>query len=326
LLALALGALFWFALDPTILAGFSAGSLVAFITAAAQMGKPIRTLSGVQSIIQRGLAAAEDVFAQIDVPPEPDRGTTPVARAKGEIVMERVSFRYPETNEYALENISLQLKPGETVALVGRSGSGKSTLVQLLLRFYTPDHGEIRLDDLVIEEYALADYRSQFGVVSQNISLFSDTIINNIAFGQRADASYESVLAAARQAHAIEFIEALPDGLDTTLGDGGAGLSGGQKQRLAIARALLKDAPILVLDEATSALDTESETYIQEALAEFCKDRTTLVIAHRLSTIENADRVVVLDQGCVVASGPHKQLLNDSPLYARLHKHEISQS
>jgi subfamily B ATP-binding cassette protein MsbA len=326
LLAFALGALFWFALDPTILAGFSAGSLVAFITAAAQMGKPIRTLSGVQSIIQRGLAAAEDVFAQIDVPPEPDRGTTPVARAKGEIVMERVSFRYPETNEYALENISLQLKPGETVALVGRSGSGKSTLVQLLLRFYTPDHGEIRLDDLVIEEYALADYRSQFGVVSQNISLFSDTIINNIAFGQRADASYESVLAAARQAHAIEFIEALPDGLDTTLGDGGAGLSGGQKQRLAIARALLKDAPILVLDEATSALDTESETYIQEALAEFCKDRTTLVIAHRLSTIENADRVVVLDQGCVVASGPHKQLLNDSPLYARLHKHEISQS
>lgn len=326
LLALALGALFWFALDPTILAGFSAGSLVAFITAAAQMGKPIRTLSGVQSIIQRGLAAAEDVFAQIDISPEPDRGTTPLARAKGEIVMERVSFRYPEASEYALENISLQLKPGETVALVGRSGSGKSTLVQLLLRFYAPDHGEIRLDDLVIEEYALADYRRQFGVVSQNISLFSDTIANNIAFGHMADASYESVLAAARQAHAIEFIEALPQGLDTTLGDGGAGLSGGQKQRLAIARALLKDAPILVLDEATSALDTESETYIQEALAEFCKDRATLVIAHRLSTIENADRVVVLDQGCIVASGPHEQLLNDSPLYARLHKQEISQS
>lgn len=326
LLALALGALFWFALDPTILAGFSAGSLVAFITAAAQMGKPIRTLSGVQSIIQRGLAAAEDVFAQIDISPEPDRGTTPLPRAKGEIVMERVSFRYPEASEYALENISLQLKPGETVALVGRSGSGKSTLVQLLLRFYAPDHGEIRLDDLVIEEYALADYRRQFGVVSQNISLFSDTIANNIAFGHMADASYESVLAAARQAHAIEFIEALPQGLDTTLGDGGAGLSGGQKQRLAIARALLKDAPILVLDEATSALDTESETYIQEALTEFCKDRATLVIAHRLSTIENADRVVVLDQGCIVASGPHEQLLNDSPLYARLHKQEISQS
>lgn len=326
LLALALGALFWFALDPTILAGFTAGSLVAFITAAAQMGKPIRTLSGVQSIIQRGLAAAEDVFEQIDIAPEPDRGTTPVTRAKGEIVIERLSFRYPEANEYALENVSLQLKPGETVALVGRSGSGKSTLVQLLLRFYTPEHGEIRLDDLVVEEYALADYRRQFGVVSQDISLFSDTIANNIAFGEMGQASYDAVLSAAQQAHATEFIEAQPQGLDTVLGDGGAGLSGGQKQRLAIARALLKDAPILILDEATSALDTESETYIQEALAGFCKDRTTLIIAHRLSTIESADRVVVMDEGRIVAFGPHQQLLIDSPLYARLHKQEIAQS
>ena len=326
LLALALGALFWFALDPIILAGFTAGSLVAFITAAAQMGKPIRTLSGVQSIIQRGLAAAEDVFEQIDIAPEPDRGTTPVTRAKGEIVIERLSFRYPEANEYALENVSLQLKPGETVALVGRSGSGKSTLVQLLLRFYTPEHGEIRLDDLVVEEYALADYRRQFGVVSQDISLFSDTIANNIAFGEMGQASYDAVLSAAQQAHATEFIEAQPQGLDTVLGDGGAGLSGGQKQRLAIARALLKDAPILILDEATSALDTESETYIQEALAGFCKDRTTLIIAHRLSTIETADRVVVMDEGRIVAFGPHRQLLIDSPLYARLHKQEIAQS
>ena len=326
LLALALGALFWFALDPTILAGFTAGSLVAFITAAAQMGKPIRTLSGVQSIIQRGLAAAEDVFEQIDIAPEPDRGTTPVTRAKGEIVIEHLSFRYPEANEYALENVSLQLKPGETVALVGRSGSGKSTLVQLLLRFYTPEHGEIRLDDLVVEEYALADYRRQFGVVSQDISLFSDTIANNIAFGEMGQASYDAVLSAAQQAHATAFIEAQPQGLDTVLGDGGAGLSGGQKQRLAIARALLKDAPILILDEATSALDTESETYIQEALAGFCKDRTTLIIAHRLSTIESADRVVVMDEGRIVAFGPHQQLLIDSPLYARLHKQEIAQS
>ena len=326
LLALALGALFWFALDPTILAGFTAGSLVAFITAAAQMGKPIRTLSSVQSIIQRGLAAAEDVFEQIDIAPEPDRGTTPVTRAKGEIVIERLSFRYPEANEYALENVSLQLKPGETVALVGRSGSGKSTLVQLLLRFYTPEHGEIRLDDLVVEEYALADYRRQFGVVSQDISLFSDTIANNIAFGEMGQASYDAVLSAAQQAHATAFIEAQPQGLDTVLGDGGAGLSGGQKQRLAIARALLKDAPILILDEATSALDTESETYIQEALAGFCKDRTTLIIAHRLSTIESADRVVVMDEGRIVAFGPHQQLLIDSPLYARLHKQEIAQS
>ena len=326
LLALALGALFWFALDPALMSGFSAGSLVAFITAAAQMGKPIRTLSGVQSIIQRGLAAAEDIFEQIDTPPEPDRGTTPLQRARGELEVERLSFRYPGCDDYALENVSLHLAPGETVALVGRSGSGKSTLVQLLLRFYAPDHGEVRLDDLIVDEYRLADYRRQFAVVSQSINLFSDTIRNNIAFGETADASYDAVLAAARGAHAIEFIEQQPNGLDTVLGDGGAGLSGGQKQRLAIARALLKDAPILILDEATSALDTESEAFIQDALAEFCKQRTTLVIAHRLSTIENADRVVVLDGGRIVASGPHQQLLAESPLYARLHKRDWAES
>jgi len=326
LLALALGALFWFALDPTLMSGFSAGSLVAFITAAAQMGKPIRTLSGVQSIIQRGLAAAEDIFEQIDTPPEPDRGTTPLQRARGELEVERLSFRYPGCDDYALENVSLHLAPGETVALVGRSGSGKSTLVQLLLRFYAPDHGEVRLDDLIVDEYRLADYRRQFAVVSQSINLFSDTIRNNIAFGETADASYDAVLAAARGAHAIEFIEQQPNGLDTVLGDGGAGLSGGQKQRLAIARALLKDAPILILDEATSALDTESEAFIQDALETFCKQRTTLVIAHRLSTIENADRVVVLDGGRIVASGPHQQLLAESPLYARLHKRDWAES
>ena len=326
LLALALGALFWFALDPTLMSGFSAGSLVAFITAAAQMGKPIRTLSGVQSIIQRGLAAAEDIFEQIDTPPEPDRGTTPLQRARGELEVERLSFRYPGSDDYALENVSLHLAPGETVALVGRSGSGKSTLVQLLLRFYAPDHGEVRLDDLIVDEYRLADYRRQFAVVSQSINLFSDTIRNNIAFGETADASYDAVLSAARGAHAIEFIEQQPNGLDTVLGDGGAGLSGGQKQRLAIARALLKDAPILILDEATSALDTESEAFIQHALATFCQQRTTLVIAHRMSTIENADRVVVLDGGRIVASGPHQQLLAESPLYARLHKQDWAES
>ena len=326
LLALALGALFWFALDPSLMAGFSAGSLVAFITAAAQMGKPIRTLSGVQSIIQRGLAAAEDIFEQLDTPPEPDRGTTPLTRARGEVEIERLSFRYPGSDNYALENVSLHLAPGETVALVGRSGSGKSTLVQLLLRFYSPEHGEIRLDDLIVDEYRLADYRKQFAVVAQSISLFSDTIRNNLALGETRDASYDEILAAARRAHAIEFIEQMPQGLDTVLGDGGAGLSGGQKQRLAIARALLKDAPVLILDEATSALDTESETFIQDALTEFCRERTTLVIAHRLSTIENADRVVVLDGGRVVASGPHQQLLTESALYARLHKQDFEGS
>lgn len=324
LLALALGALFWFALDPDILAGFSAGSLVAFITAAAQMGKPIRTLSGVQSVVQRGLAAAEDVFEQFDQKPEPDRGTTRIRRAEGRIELEAVEFSYPGAREAALKGVSLVVEPGETVAIVGRSGSGKSTLVQLLLRFYGADRGEVRLDDLLVSEYALADYRRQFSVVSQSIHLFSDTVRNNIAFGDLADASYDDVLRACRLAHAIEFIERMPQGLDTVLGDGGAGLSGGQRQRLAIARALLKDAPILILDEATSALDTESEALIQAALDEVTRDRTTLIIAHRLSTIEQADRVVVLDQGRVIAQGQHASLLEQNGLYAKLYRQGVA--
>lgn len=319
LLAFALGALFWFALDPEILAGFSAGSLVAFITAAAQMGKPIRTLSGVQSVIQRGLAAAEDVFAQLDQLPELDRGTTGIQRASGRIELEDVSFCYPNSEQPALNNVSFVIEPGETVAVVGRSGSGKSTLVQLLLRFYSPQRGELRLDDLVTTEYVLKDYRRQFAVVSQAINLFSDTVYNNLAFGELAGADYEAVLDACRHAHAIEFIERMPQGLDTVLGDGGAGLSGGQRQRLAIARALLKDAPVLILDEATSALDTESEALIQAALEDVTRDRTTLIIAHRLSTIEQADRVLVLDQGRLVAQGPHAQLLAEDGIYAKLY-------
>jgi len=320
LLAFALGALFWFSLDPTILAGFSAGSLVAFITAAAQLGKPVKTLSGIQSIVQRGLAAAEDVFAQLDTPSEVDRGTTPMGRARGFIEIENLSFRYPGAETQALKNVSFQIAPGETVALVGRSGSGKSTLAQLLLRFYAPDAGEIRLDDLIIDEYRLRDYRRQFAVVSQAVELFSDTVRNNIAFGSLSDASYDDVIDAARCAHAMEFIERLPAGLDTVLGDQGAGLSGGQRQRLAIARALLKKAPVLILDETTSALDGESERAVQEALEAGPDQRATLVIAHRLSTIENADRIILLDQGQILAQGSHKELLATSALYASMYR------
>ena len=320
LLALALGALFWFALDPSILAGFSAGSLVAFITAAAQVGKPIRTLSGVQSVIQRGLAAAEDVFQQMDAAPEPDKGTLMLTRAQGDVAFRNVSFRYPGSSKLAIDDMSLHIKAGETVAFVGRSGSGKSTLVQLLQRFHEPSAGSIALDDHDISQYQMASYRKQIGVVSQSIELFSDTVRHNIAFGLLADSTDEAIHQACQRAHATLFINELPAGLDTVLGDQGAGLSGGQRQRLAIARAFLKDAPVLILDEATSALDTESEAQVQLALDAVTEQRTTLVIAHRLSTIEKADRVVVLDEGRIVAEGHHRELLEQNGLYAKLYR------
>ena len=325
LLALALGALFWFALEPNILAGFSAGSLVAFLTAAAQLGKPIRTLSGVQSVIQKGLAAAEDVFEHIDTPPEPDLGTVGIARALGAIGISDLTFSYSDTDRPALEHINLDIAAGETIAFVGRSGGGKTTLVQLLSRFYSAQSGLITLDGIPIDHYKLADYRRQIGMVSQRVVLFADTVRNNIAFGGLSSATDMAVREAAQQANALEFIDALPQGFDTLLGEGGAGLSGGQRQRIAIARALLKDAPILVLDEATSALDTESEAMIQSALDNIMRERTTLVIAHRLSTIEHADRVVVIDQGRIVDVGKHEDLLQRGGLYARLYSQSFDQ-
>jgi subfamily B ATP-binding cassette protein MsbA len=319
MLALALAALVWFALNPGILEGFTAGSLVAFLIAAGQLGKPIRNLSDIQSMVQRGLAASEDIFAQLDTPEELDEGSFRKDRAEGHIKCSHVSFTYPGSDTRVLRDVSLEIKAGETVALVGRSGSGKSTLVQLLARFYDVDEGEISLDAVPIQDYQLANLRSQLALVSQDITLFHDTIYNNIAYGGLAGADPARVTEASELAFARSFIEAMPEGYQTRLGDDGAGLSGGQRQRLAIARAILKDAPVLILDEATSALDNESEHRIQQALEELMNDRTTIIIAHRLSTIERADKIVVMDDGRVIATGSHQELLAQDGLYAQLY-------
>ena len=319
LLAIALAVLFWFALDPEILAGFTPGSLVAFIAAATQLGKPIRTLTNVQSIIQRGLAASEDLFAQIDTPAEADPGEHGIDRAQGHIVLDDIGFSYPGDERRVLEGVSLTITAGQMVAFVGRSGAGKSSLMHLLCRFYPPTSGRIKLDGKPIEAFRLADYRRQIALVSQRVVLFSDTVRANVGFGQLDRIDDAQLLQALETAQAREFVEALPQGLDTVLGDGGDGLSGGQRQRLAIARAVLKNAPILILDEATSALDTESEAAIQSALETAAAGRTTLVIAHRLSTVERADLIVVMDGGRIIASGTHESLMAENGLYASLY-------
>ena len=324
LLALALAALVWFALSPGILAGFSAGSLVAFLIAAGQLGKPMRQLSGIQSVLQRGLAAAEDIFAQLDLEDEIDTGTHSASRVNGNIAIADLSFSYPGTDRVALRNLSLDIPAGSTLALVGRSGSGKSTLAQLIARFYRPDSGQILLDGVPIDDYRLANLRSHIALVSQEVTLFNDTVYNNIAYGALADVPRERIDEVARLACADVFIARLPNGMDTVLGDDGGGLSGGERQRVAIARAILKDAPVLILDEATSALDNESENYIQQALDNIMRQRTTIVIAHRLSTVERADCIAVMDAGTIVAIGTHDELLQRGGIYAQLYHREFS--
>jgi len=296
------------------------GSFVSFITAMLMILPPLRRITDVNAPIQRGLASAESVFSLIDEASEADEGKEELGRAKGLVEFDQVLFTYPGAERPALDALSLTIRPGECVALVGPSGSGKTTAANLLPRFYAIDAGEIRVDGHLLNNIRLNSLRDNIALVSQDVVLFNDTIGANIAYGGKRDATLEEIRAAAKAAHALEFIDALPEGLDTMIGENGVKLSGGQRQRLAIARAILKDAPILILDEATSALDTESERHVQAALDELMRGRSTLVIAHRLSTIERADRIVALAHGQKQEEGSHAELLAHDGLYARLYK------
>jgi subfamily B ATP-binding cassette protein MsbA len=302
---------------------FSAGEFAAFIGAVLMLIGPVKSLTNLNEEVQVGVAAAQSVFGLMDSPAEDDVGSKTLERARGEIEFRHVNLRYENAKRNALHEINLKVMPGEKVALVGRSGGGKSSLVSLLPRFYELQQGVILLDGIDIRALTLSNLRAQFALVNQDVTLFNDTVFNNIAYGALRQVSEADVIAAAEAAHAWEFIRQLPEGLKSEIGDRGVRLSGGQRQRLAIARAILKDAPILLLDEATSALDTESEKHVQAALDGLMRGRTTLVIAHRLSTIVNADRILVMEKGELVESGTHDELLALDGHYAKLYRKQF---
>ncbi|QCU90707.1 lipid A export permease/ATP-binding protein MsbA [Thiomicrorhabdus sediminis] len=298
---------------------FTPGELIAFIVAAAMIFEPIRRLTNINETIQKGMAAAESIFELLDQPEEQDAGKQSMNIASGGIVFDKVGFKYSSSEHNLLTDLSFNLNAGTTTALVGESGSGKTTIANLISRFYNIQSGSILLDGIDIKDIKLKDLREQIAFVSQDVVLFNDSIRANIAYGHNGF-DEQAIIAAAKSAHAWEFIEKLPDGLDTQIGDNGSKLSGGQRQRIAIARAFLKNAPILILDEATSALDNQSEAQVQQALEELRKNRTVLIIAHRLSTVESADNIIVLDKGRLVEQGSHQQLMQLDNEYARLQK------
>ena len=320
LVACALAIIIYLATLESMISEISVGTFVSFITAMSMLLPPVRSLTSIVSVLQRGIAAAESVFSFVDLKQERDEGDYHVDKVKGSLEFDSINFTYLDEDTASLEAINLSIKAGQTVAFVGRSGSGKTTLLNLIPRLYDVTEGEVRLDGINIQDYSLDNLRSHISYVGQDVVLFNDTIEHNIAYGSMKSCDHEDVVEATKAAHAYDFISASNNGFQTIVGERGVMLSGGQRQRIAIARALLKDAPILILDEATSALDTESERYIQASLENLMQTRTTLVIAHRLSTIEKADVIVVMDKGRIVESGTHQELIALNKHYAALHQ------
>ncbi|BED89246.1 lipid A export ATP-binding/permease protein MsbA [Pseudoalteromonas sp. MM1] len=326
LAASAMAVILWVVSMPSMIDTISSGDFVVLISSMMMLLRPLKQLANVNSDMQRGISAAQSIFLVLDEEIEKDKGTYSVDKVKGEIEVKNVTFKYPTKDEAVLNNLSISIKAGESIALVGRSGSGKSTISNLLPRYYDLEApSEILLDGVAIEKYKLADLRRQFALVSQQVVLFNDTIANNICYGLSREITPQQLEEVVKQAHVWEFVKDLPEQLNTMVGENGVMLSGGQRQRIAIARAILKDAPILILDEATSALDTESEKLIQQALDTLMQDKTSIVIAHRLSTIENSDKIYVIDGGRVIESGDHQSLLAKDGTYSALCKMQFGE-